>query len=425
MRMRASKPPTKRRSDFKGFRNVPGIIWALGVCGVAFIPVETHAAFGVGAIVALFAMSHFIPNAGTRVWLHFGTMLIPIVAIKGIVMGGWFTLSIFYLVFIIVPALDYLVGVDLRNHSPDEQRELHDDFSFEVLTLLVPPVVLACLTYGAWHTRSFDILSIDFWGSSLSIGAMSGILGITAGHELCHRASRVERAFGRFLLCCVTYGHFYIEHTVGHHKHVGTDEDAATSRYGESFYSFLPRVVVGEFRSACHIEAERARRKGLPFWRCEIPLYLLCSSCLCLSLTLAFGNHSILFFLVQSCVAVMLFECVNYIEHYGLERREISPGVYERVQPRHSWDSPFRVSNWCLFKLQRHADHHAHAGKRYQSLQACESAPQMPSGYATMMVLALVPPLWRAVMHPRLIELRKLNNTDQVFRHGPTPGYSQ
>jgi alkane 1-monooxygenase len=60
-------------------------------------------------------------------------------------------------------------------------------------------------------------------------------------------------------------------------------------------------------------------------------------------------------------------------------------------------------SNWALFHLQRHSDHHAHPGRRYQSLRHFESAPQLPSGYFGMFVLAYIPWLWFRVMDPRLL----------------------
>ena len=120
-----------------------------------------------------------------------------------------------------------------------------------------------------------------------------------------------------------------------------------------------------------------------------------------LGLHAAFGATALKYFLIQAAWAIVLFESVNYLEHYGLERRRLPDGKHETVRPCHSWDSPARLTNMVTIKLQRHADHHAHAGKRFQTLQAYEESPQLPSGYATMIVLAFFPPLGRYVMHPR------------------------
>ena len=105
-------------------------------------------------------------------------------------------------------------------------------------------------------------------------------------------------------------------------------------------------------------------------------------------------------------IAAATLEVINYVEHYGLERRLIAPGRYERVTHRHSWNAPQRYTNWLLFNLQRHSDHHAVARRRYQVLRHHDDSPQLPAGYATMFVLALVPPLWRRVMNPRALAFR-------------------
>jgi alkane 1-monooxygenase len=125
-----------------------------------------------------------------------------------------------------------------------------------------------------------------------------------------------------------------------------------------------------------------------------------------LGVALWLGMPGLVAFAAQALVAVMLLETVNYIEHYGLERKEFSPGRYEPVLPRHSWNSAHRVSNWLLINLARHTDHHLVASKRYQVLNHLDDAPQLPAGYGTMMILAMVPPLWRRVMDPRAARWR-------------------
>jgi alkane 1-monooxygenase len=123
------------------------------------------------------------------------------------------------------------------------------------------------------------------------------------------------------------------------------------------------------------------------------------------------GPRSLAFFLAQGVIAAATLEVINYVEHYGLERRLIAPGRYERVTHRHSWNAPQRYTNWLLFNLQRHSDHHAVARRRYQVLRHHDDSPQLPAGYATMFVLALVPPLWRRVMNPRALACRAPGET--------------
>lgn len=105
-----------------------------------------------------------------------------------------------------------------------------------------------------------------------------------------------------------------------------------------------------------------------------------------------------------------MLACVGYgsfkVEHYGLERRRQPGGRWEKVDPTHSWNSDFVLSNLVLFQLQRHSDHHAHALRRYQLLRHFDQSPQLPGGYGAMVLLALVPWAWRRVMDPRVARVR-------------------
>jgi alkane 1-monooxygenase len=92
---------------------------------------------------------------------------------------------------------------------------------------------------------------------------------------------------------------------------------------------------------------------------------------------------------------------------YGLVRREIAPGNYEKVTIMHAWNATHRLSNYFLFKLQRHADHHVHPVRRYQALRTFDDSPQLPTGYPGMVLLALIPPLWRRAMDPRVHNARE------------------
>jgi alkane 1-monooxygenase len=114
------------------------------------------------------------------------------------------------------------------------------------------------------------------------------------------------------------------------------------------------------------------------------------------------GWLGVVAFALQSAIAVLLLEMINYIEHYGLQRREAEPGRYERVQPQHSWNASHRVTNWYLFNLQRHSDHHFAESRRYWELRHHEDVPQLPFSYPTALLTSLVPPLWRRIMDPRV-----------------------
>eukprot|EP00166_Cyanidium_caldarium_P001303 ctg_166.g99 len=246
----------------------------------------------------------------------------------------------------------------------------------------------------------------------MATGSMDGAaLGcaVNVGHELFHKRSEFEQYLGKALLVSVCYGHFFIEHVHGHHKRVGTPADPATARLGESFYRFLPRTLIGSYRSAWRLEHDRLRRNGLAVW--GVHNQMLWFALLPLLEMTAFyvlsGPRACALFLLQSVTAIVLLEMVNYIEHYGLERRAMGARpngelVYEAVSSKHSWNAAHRITNYMLFKLQRHPDHHKHVLHPYHVLRSDKESPQLPSSYPAMVLLLLIPPAWKRVMDARL-----------------------
>jgi alkane 1-monooxygenase len=323
------------------------------------------------------------------------------VLVLSVTEGGWWTFLPVLVVFVGVPILDVLGGVaDDARVSPDLDRNSW----FKGVTWAWVPVQLGTLVWVVATAKTARLDAYELIGMSISMGVIGGAVGITFAHELVHRRHPFERALGEILLASVSYTHFAIEHVHGHHRHVATPHDPATARLGESFYWFLPRTLVGSLTSAWRLEVERLARRGqgAVSWSNRMLRYGVTQLLLYPFVWLLFGGTGVAVFAGQAIVASSLLEVINYIEHYGLMRKEIAPGEFERIAPQHSWDSPYRLSNWMLINLARHADHHCAASKRYQSLELAAGAPQLPAGYGTMFLLALVPPLWFRVMNPRV-----------------------
>ena len=315
--------------------------------------------------------------------------------------AGWFPLLF---LFVLVPLADWLLGPDAHNPSETEAPRLESALAYRALTWLVLPLWLTLLGWSLHYATTQALPPAALVGWLLSTGVIGGVLAINTAHELIHKDGRLEPALGGALLASVVYAGFKVEHLRGHHVHVSTPRDASSARYGESVYGFVPRALARNLANAWRLEAERLRRRGLPWlhWRNELLGWYGLSALFALAAGLALGPRGVLFFLLQGLVAGATLEVINYIEHYGLHRRELGPGRYERVDARHSWNSDFRLTNWMLFQLQRHADHHANARRRYQVLRHFDDSPQLPAGYATMFVLALLPPLWRRIIDPRV-----------------------
>lgn len=321
--------------------------------------------------------------------------------IAGIWFGGWANLAIVAVAFMLIPFADAVTSHDLSNPGEDKPG----NWVFNIPLYLWVPLQLGIIVWGL--IESTQRTGWNWFGLAFGVGLLTGGVGITIAHEFMHRKAPLERALAEVLMLAVTYPHFCIEHVYGHHKHVATPQDAATSRLGESLYAFLPRVIVNSLRSAIEIERKRTKRAAIPWYspKHRLTRYALLTALVFTGVGLLAGPMGILFFAIQSLVAINLLEIINYVEHYGLQRKEKSPGKYERVQPHHSWNANHRFSNLWLFNLQRHADHHAYASRPYYQLRTSEEGPQLPYGYPTMVLMSFVPPLWRAVMDRRVLEL--------------------
>lgn len=304
-----------------------------------------------------------------------------------------------------IPALDWLFGEDTSNPPNEALSDLESDHYYSWVLYAFVPLQLGVLVFGGWLAVTHDLPWYHQVGLALSVGIINGI-GINTAHELGHKKRKFDRWLARIALAPTFYGHFFVEHNRGHHKNVATPHDPASSRFGESFYAFLPRTIIGSFRSAWNLEAERLQRLGKSAWSLEnenLQSWAM-SVVLFVAMTAVLGWAVLPFLIIQAIYGFSLLEVVNYLEHYGLLRQKGADGRFVRCEPEHSWNSNHVVSNLFLYQLQRHSDHHANPTRHYQSLRHFENSPQLPSGYAGMIVLAYIPPLWFAVMNKRVIK---------------------
>ncbi len=328
----------------------------------------------------------------------------PVVALGAYLGGAWISGAAIY-ALLGIPLADYIVG---RSSASLDPRTRDDDlFWFRLITWVWLPIQLIML-FGviAYVGANPDFATGELVRLAISMGIVTGGIGITYAHELMHQHSRLERGLGEALMSSTLYGHFCVEHVHGHHIHVGTPRDPVSAPAGMSFYRFFPRALVGSFTSAWQIVRTRLARRGRSPWHRTNPFWRYAgayAAFLGMAYALA-GWTGVGLFLGQAAVAITLLEIINYIEHYGLRRRQLADGRYERTQPHHSWNASQQVTNWLLINLQRHSDHHYHPARRYPLLQDYDQgeAPQLPLGYPTMLIIALIPPLWFRIMDPRV-----------------------
>jgi alkane 1-monooxygenase len=317
------------------------------------------------------------------------------------------------LLFVLLPLLDLRFGPDGQNPPDEVMEQLENDKYYRYCTYAFIPFQFASVVFGAYLFTADNLGWLGYdgplgWigkvGVALSVGVLGGV-GINTAHEMGHKKDSLERWLSKVTLAQTFYGHFFIEHNRGHHVRVATPEDPASARMGESLWAFLPRSVGGSLRSSWALEAERMRRLDRSVFniRNDVVNAWLMSVVLWSVLLIVFGWTLIPFIVVQAVIGFGLLETVNYLEHYGLLRQMTERGRYERCRPEHSWNSDHIVTNIFLYHLQRHSDHHANPTRRYQTLRSFDGAPNLPSGYSSMILLTLVPPLWRRVMDPRVL----------------------
>jgi alkane 1-monooxygenase len=316
-----------------------------------------------------------------------------------------------FFVFVIVPLTDLVVGRDGENPPDEVLEQLEDVRYYRWITYAFIPLQVVGLVWGAFLLGGGTLPGVDEplsvvarIGLALSLGMVAGI-GINTAHELGHKKVEHERWFARAALAQTFYGHFFIEHNRGHHVRVATPEDPASGRLGETVWEFMPRTVVGSLRSAWGLEKKRFERLGTTHWSLKNDVLNAWAFSVVLwgALVVAFGWQILPYLVLQAVAGIWLLESVNYLEHYGMKRRRLYSGRYERVNPSHSWNSNNIGTNVLLYHLQRHSDHHANPTRRYQALRDFKEAPVLPTGYAGMIVLSWIPQVWRSVMDDRVL----------------------
>ena len=310
-----------------------------------------------------------------------------------------------WFIYAILPILDMIIPNDNINPTPEESKILSKQFKWKI------PIYL--LLFAEWYAlyfsmRMFSTYSMPlhyFLLASISFGHANAI-GFLFAHELFHKKNKIDRALGTLTMIKSLYMHFFLEHIYGHHKYVSTPSDPATAKLNQSLYSFLYQTIVTSFQNSWNREIKYLEKRGKNPYSLENRMIMyLCSEILfTICIFIVYGTQPLIAFLIQAASGVFILETINYIRHYGLQRKEVSPGEYEQVSIKHSWNAPQWLQNTIFLKLQRHSDHHANSYKPYQCLLSLEESPNLPGGYLGCIPAAMVPPLWYYMINPIAFE---------------------
>lgn len=335
---------------------------------------------------ALSAQPAVSPLATLRMWaLHLISLAVPLYTLAFIVTGPhrWYAALPWLLSVPLLWQLDKRIGPAL--HKPLEGAAA---WPFDAILVVLAALQLADVALAGRLIARAGLLSADALVAVLLVGINSGISAIIVAHELIHRKERWMFLLGRLLLCTVFYEHFSTEHVRGHHARIGTEEDPATSRFGETYRAFWRRTVPGQLRSAWRLEAKRLGDEDMGWsdrrvLRNTVLHGVIAETGLALVVLAVLGPAALVGHLGQAWVAVRLLEAVNYFEHYGLRRQG------RKVRPVDSWDSDSWFTLFALVGLSRHADHHAYASRPFQALRTWEESPKLPHGYVVTTLMAI------------------------------------
>lgn len=288
--------------------------------------------------------------------------------------------------------------------STAEEELAKKDRTYDFLLYFIVILQYSLLVKFLLVMSSNDLSTFDILGRIWVMGLLCGVFGINVGHELGHRVNKFEQTLAKALLLTSLYMHFFTEHNKGHHKRVATPEDPSSARHGEMVYTFYFRSIIFSYLSAWHIANDERRKIGKPVFSLqnEMIVFQIIQAGFLAIIFFSFGGLVTLYFLAAAFIGILLLETVNYIEHYGLQRKSIGDGMYERALPVHSWNSDHIIGRLMLFELSRHSDHHYMASRKYQILRHHDNSPQMPTGYPGMMLLSLFPPIWFYVMNKKI-----------------------
>ena len=310
--------------------------------------------------------------------------------------GGWVLAAVVYLT-----AMTSLLDRLIKHESAAGKSDLDN-----LLSVLIALAHFALIPLAVWGVSGDHLSPLGKAGLFFATGLWLGQVSNANAHELIHRSSRALHRLGMLAYTTMLFGHHTSAHVLVHHRHVGTKADPNTSRKGESPYRYIIRAWIGSFREGYHAETDRLARIGRPVWHNPYLVYVG-GAALCMIAALALGGIGALVAYLGLCAyAQSQLLMSDYVQHYGLMRKSDARGKPEPVSARHSWNSPHWFSSALMLNATRHSDHHAHPARPYPELSIPDDAPMLPRPLPLMASIALVPPLWRKIMDPRVEKWR-------------------
>ncbi|MDD9730348.1 alkane 1-monooxygenase [Mameliella sp. AT18] len=324
--------------------------------------------------------------------------MVVLLALALVVDGPFPALALVYIT-VFTYAMDRLSALAAPDH-PEQEFPAGDGLS-TLLAIAHFPLLYG----GVWALVHSTATTTDKILIFLSLSLFIGQVGNSNAHELIHRSSRILRRLGTAVYASFLFGHHASAHVRVHHVHAATPRDPNSARPGESFYAFAPRAWIGGFRAGLRAESRLRQTRG---WHPYVG-YVGGAAASVFVAALIGGAGGVLALLAIAAYAQAQLLLSDYVQHYGLRRRELTHGKFEPVGPQHSWNAPQSFSTALMLNAPRHSDHHAHPSRPYPGLDLDrDRMPILPHSLPVMAVIALVPPLWRRLMDRRARKWREL-----------------
>ena len=323
------------------------------------------------------------------------TLGIVVLLLLASTLGGLWAWAALIYITVFAYAFDRLTPSSLVNAPAESEFPASDGLS--VVLALAHFIVMGVVIHALVHSEalgSYQKLAL-FFAASL----FAGQIGHPNAHELIHRSNRKLRSLGKALYMSILMGHHASAHPLVHHVHVGTSNDPVSAPKGRGFWRFFGRAWIGSYRAGHAAESKRHKGQGVhPYTK-----YHLGAGAVLLAAFAIAGVAGVLICILLGLYAQLQIFLSDYVQHYGLRRKMLENGKLEPVGAQHSWNTPHRFSGAMMLNAPRHSDHHTHPGRAYPALQLVEDVmPMLPYSLPMMAVIALMPPLWRRIMDPRV-----------------------
>ena len=334
---------------------------------------------------------------------YFGAYIVPLLGLLTFSTTGIYAFFGLIFLYVIVPILEIIITPNSYNLTSTEKELAREDFFYDLVIYLLIPFHLFVIYYFLVTMSDPTLTTSDLIARILMMGTILGVNGINVGHELGHKTNNpLKQILAQVLLTTSVQNHFLPYHNGGHHKDVGTPEDLTSAKKGDNFYFFALKSQIGGYFKTWKLEAKRLKAQGKnPVWNPMI-IYTILPILLLIGIYAFFGLFVTVCYFLASVYGISILESQNYFAHYGLRRKKLDNGRYERVNARHSWNSDHIIGRVLLFELTRHSDHHHMGAKPYQVLESKEESPMLPYGYPMMLILSYFPFLFRPIMARQL-----------------------